>query len=67
MNSAQGQEVPSVPVGKQTKVPNLHETSGQDVEKEAPDELSRVESHRAAPVVMPRVAPAKAHSSVVDA
>ena len=45
MDSAQGQRATSVPVGKQAKVPNLHETGGQDVEKEAPDELGSLESH----------------------
>ena len=67
MNSAQGQCAPSVPVGKQTKVPNLYEPSRQDVKKEAPYELSSLESHHAASVVVPRVAPAKAHVLVLDA
>ena len=67
MDSAQGQRATSVPVSKQAKVPNLHETGGQDVEKEAPDELSSLESHGAASDVVPRVAPAKAHLAVVDA
>src|SRR6185437_12656271 len=67
MDSAQGQRATLVPVGKQAKVPNLHETGGQDVEKEAPDELSSLESHGAASVVVPRVAPAKAHLAVLDA
>jgi|SRR6185503_2973060 len=66
MNSAQVQRAPAVPVGKQAKVPNLHETSGEDVKKEAPDELSSIECHRAAAVVVPRIAPAEAHSSVLD-
>jgi hypothetical protein len=57
----------SVTVGKQTKVTNLYETGRQNVEKEAPDELAAIESHRAAPVVVARVAPAKAHLSVFEA
>ena len=67
MNSAQGQRVASVPVGKQTKVPNLHETGREDMKKEAPDELNSLEPYGAAAVAVPRVAPAKAHLAVLDA
>src|SRR5215469_13953075 len=67
MNSAQGQSAAAIPVGKQAKVANLHESGGQNMEKEAPDELLAIESHGAAVVVVPRVAPAKAHSSVLHA
>jgi len=67
MNSAQGQRPSSISVGKQAKVANLHETGREDVKKEAPDELSSLECDGATAVVVPRVAPAKAHLSVLKA
>ena len=45
MNSAQGQRAAAVAVGKQAKVPDLHEPGRQDVEQEAADELGRLERH----------------------
>jgi hypothetical protein len=45
MDSAQGQDAAAVPVGKQSEVPNLHETGRKDMKKEAPDELLAIESH----------------------
>ncbi len=67
MNSAQHKRAAAIPVGKQIEVPNLHETGREDVKKEAPDELLAIECHGAAAVIVPRVAPAKVHSSVLDA
>jgi len=37
------------------------------VEEEAPDELDSLEPHGAAAVAVPRIAPAKAHLTVLDA
>ena len=67
MGSAQVQCPAAGPVGEQSKVPNLDEAGRQGMEQVAVDELSGLKSHRAAPVVVPRVAPAKAHLSVLEA
>ncbi len=66
MGAAQAQRPATVAVGKQTEVADLHEPRRQNMEQEATDELHRIESHRAAAVVVPRVAPAKAHLSVFE-
>jgi hypothetical protein len=67
MSPAQIQRLLAVPVGKKSKVADLHEARRQDEEQEAADELGGLKSHRAASVVVPRVAPWKAHFSVFDA
>src|SRR5580658_1702761 len=67
MGAAQVQCPAAVPVGEQSKVPNLDEAGRQGMEQEAADELSGLKSHRAASVVVPGVAPAKAHLSVLEA
>jgi len=61
------QRLPAVPVTKKSKVTNLHEARRENVEQEAADELRDLKSHRAAAVVVPGVAPAKAHLSVLEA
>jgi hypothetical protein len=67
IHPAQFQRLPAVPVTKKSKVPNLYEAGREYVEQEAADELNGLKSHRAAAVVVPRVAPAKAHLSVLEA
>jgi hypothetical protein len=66
MNPAEGQRLTAVAVGEQSEVANLYETGRQHVEQEAADELDPIESHRAAAVVVPRVAPAEAYLSVFE-
>src|ERR1700741_3725972 len=65
MSAAHFQRLSSVPVRKQSKVPDLYEARRQDVKQEAPDELGGVESHDAASVVVPGVTPTEAHLSVL--
>ena len=67
MGPAQVQRPAAVPVTKKSKVPNLDEAGREYVEQEAADELRGLKSHRAAAVVVPGVAPAKAHLSVLEA
>ena len=67
MEPAQGQRLTAVAVGKQPEVANLYEAWRQHMEQEAADELGRIESHDAAAVVMPGVAPAEAHLAVFEA
>jgi len=59
MTPAQVQCLAAVPVGEQPKVPNLDEADRQGMEQEAADELVTVKSHRAASVVVARVAQRK--------
>jgi hypothetical protein len=47
MGAAQVQCPAAVPVGEQSKVPNLDEAGRQGMEQEAADELSGLKSHRA--------------------
>jgi hypothetical protein len=65
--AAQGQCLAAVAVGKQPKMPDLYETCRQHVEQETADELGRIESHDAASVVVPGIAPAEADLSVLKA
>ena len=67
IHPAQFQRLPAVPVTKKSKVPNLYEAGREYVEQEAADELRGLKSHRAAAVVVPGVAPAKAHLLVLEA
>ena len=55
MKPREGQRLASVAVGKQSEMPDLHETRRQNVEQEAADELGCVESHAATSVVVPGV------------
>jgi hypothetical protein len=67
MHPAQFQRLSAVPVSKKSKVPDLDEAGRQGMEQETADELSSLESHGAASVVVPRIAPAKANLSVLEA
>ena len=67
MKPAEGERLSAVAVGKQSEVADLDEACRQDMEQEAADELDRIEGHDAAAVVMPGVAPAEAHLSVIEA
>ena len=67
MEPAKSQRLTAVAVGKQSEVADLDEAGRQDMEQKAADELDRIEGHDAAAVVVPGVAPAKAHLAVVEA
>lgn len=67
MGATQVQRPAAVTVCKKSEVADLHETCRQRMEQEATDELDGVEPHHAAAVVVPGVAPAKAHLSVFEA
>jgi hypothetical protein len=67
MKPAQGERLLAVAVGEQSEVADLDETGGQHMEQEAADELDCIEGHDAAAVVVPRVPPAEAHLSVIEA
>ena len=67
MESTQSQRLSAVAVGEQSEMADLDEAGGQDMEQEAADELCRIEGHDAAAVVVPGIAPAKAHLSVIEA
>ncbi len=62
-----GEGLAAVAVGEQAEVADLDEAGGQNVKQEAADELGCIEAHDAAPVVVPRIAPAKAHLAVLQA
>ena len=64
MKPAQSQRLSAVAVGEQSEVADLDEPGRQDMEQEAADELDRIEAHGTAAVVVPGVAPAKAHLAV---
>jgi hypothetical protein len=66
MVATQRQRLATVPVGKESEVPNLYEPCRQHMEHEASNELRCFESHRAAAVVVARVAPAKPHRAVFE-
>ena len=67
MTAAQFQRLTAVSVGKQSEVPDLYETGRQHVEKEAANELRRIERHDTASVVVPGVLPAEAYLTVLEA
>jgi hypothetical protein len=67
MTAAQFQRLSAASVGKHSEVPDLYETGRQHVEKEATNELSRIEPHDAASVVVPGVPPAEAYLTVLEA
>ncbi len=52
-------------VGEKAKVPDAHETIGQDVEEKSTDELFGPESHRSGLVAMAVVAPSEGDAAVV--
>src|SRR5271156_5497965 len=67
MGAAQVQRLATHPVGKKTEVANLYEAWRQHVEQESAYELGRLESHDAAAVVVPGVAPPEADLTVLEA
>jgi hypothetical protein len=67
MESAEGERLTAVTVGKQSEVADLDEAGRQDMEQETPDELDRIELHDAAAVVMTGVPPAEAYLSAIEA
>ena len=67
MESAEGDRLTPITVGKQSEVADLDEAGRQDVKQEAADELDCIELHDAAVVVVPGIAPAKAHLAVFEA
>ena len=54
------------PVSEKAKVPNAHESTGQDVQEESPDELATNERRRALLIVTAPIAIGEAHLGVGD-
>ena len=67
MTAALLQRLSAASVGKESEVPDLHETCRKHMEQEATHELGCLESHDAASVVVPGVPPAEADLAVVEA
>ena len=57
---------PSIAIREESKVPDLHKSSGQHVQEESPDELDGIECHFFDLILVLRVAPAKVHPAVLQ-
>jgi hypothetical protein len=57
----------SIAVGKESEVPDLHKSAGQDMQEEPPNKLDRLQCHLFNLIVVLRVSPAEADPAILQA
>ena len=64
--TAQGERLAAVAVRQKTEVPDLNETTRQDVQQESTNELHRIDGHQLLPVPVGGIPPPECHLALLQ-